>query len=307
MKTISLVIPVYYNEGSLLPLFAELQRVEQRLNEQQLALQLIFVDDGSGDESLQRLLLIKQQRPETKVIKLARNFGAVSATKTGLSFITGDCFMLLAADLQDPPDIILEMAQHWVNGSPYIIAVRRTREDPFLTRLYAGVYYRILRKLVVPQYPLKGFDMFMLDAKALPYMRDSSKNMNPSLLSYWLGFKPVVLEYDRRERDHGKSRWSFSKRVKFLLDSLLGFSVLPLRMISLVGFFVSLISFAYGTVVTINSLVGNRDVAGFPTLVALITFLLGLIIIMLGLIGEYLWRIFEQLNHRPEAVIDEVY
>src|SRR5215204_6495194 len=106
MKTISFVIPVYYNEGSLLPLFAELQRVEERLNEQQLALQLIFVDDGSGDESLQRLLLIKQQRPETTVVKLARNFGAVSATKTGLSFITGDCFMLLAADLQDSPDII---------------------------------------------------------------------------------------------------------------------------------------------------------------------------------------------------------
>ncbi len=307
MNTVSVVIPVYFNDQSLPLLFKELSEIEAVLQENQLTLQLIFVDDGSGDHSFDALKKIKEQRPETTIIKLSRNFGAVNASKTGLKFVTGDCFMLLAADLQDPPSMIVEMALSWQAGNPYIIAIRKERQDPFFTRLYAGVYYWLLRNLVVPNYPHGGFDMFMLDKKALPYLRDSAKDINPSLLSYWLGFTPVVIEYARRKRLYGRSRWTFTKKVKFLLDSLLGFSVLPLRLISLFGIIVSLISFSYGGLVVLGALMGYQQVEGFPTLVALITFILGLIIIMLGIIGEYLWRIFAQLNHRPEAIIDEIY
>jgi dolichol-phosphate mannosyltransferase len=308
MKTISIVVPVYYNEGSLPLLYKEFIEVESQLKSHDLALQLIFVDDGSGDNSFAELMRIKEQRPDTTVIKLIRNFGAVQASKTGLSYVTGDCFMLFAADLQDPPSIIVEMATRWQAGNPYVIAVRKERDDPFISRIYAAIYYWLLRNLVVANYPYGGFDMFMLDSKALAYMRDSAKNINPSLLSYWFGYPASVLEYKRRKREHGKSRWSLSKRVKFLIDSLLGFSVLPLRLISLVGLFVSLLSFAYGGLIVFNALAfGVRDVEGFPTLVALITFLLGLIIVMLGIIGEYLWRIFDQLNQRPEVIIDEVF
>lgn len=307
MKTVSIVIPVYFNAESLPLLFQSLLEVESDLKEYKLGLQLIFVDDGSGDESFAELVKIKEQRPETTIVKLARNFGAVSASKTGLQFVTGDCFMLLAADLQDPPSIIIEMARKWQDNNPYVIAVRKERDDPFFTRVYASIYYWLLRTLVVPNYPHGGFDMFMLDKKALPHLRDSAKDINPSLLSYWLGFSPVKIEYTRGKRLHGKSRWTFTKKVKFLLDSLLGFSVLPLRLISLFGVIVSLLSFSYGGLVVINALLGYRDVQGFPTLVALLTFILGLIIIMLGIIGEYLWRIFAQLNQRPEVVIDEIH
>ena|SRR5256885_2118418 len=123
----------------------------------------------------------------------------------------------------------------------------------------------------------------------------------------WLGFKPEVITYLRRERLHGKSRWNFWKRLKLFIDAILGFSIVPIRMISLVGLVVSMLSFGYGTLILINTLIGKSAVPGFATIVALTSFLLGLVIVMLGVIGEYLWRIFDETNKRPEAVIDEVY
>lgn len=307
MVKVSVIVPVYHNEGSLAPLFQEFLKLEANLKALGVELQLIFVDDGSKDNSLQELMKIKAQREDVTIVKLARNFGAVTASKTGLSFVTGDCFMWIAADLQDPPAIIEEMVKAWLQGHKYVIAVRKERDDPFFSRIFSSIYYWLLRRLVVRNYPHGGFDLALMDVQLLPFIRDSSKSVNTPLLSYWLGFTPYILEYNRRKRIHGKSQWTFIKRMNFLLDSLLGFSVLPLRLISLIGVIVSFLSFLYGTSVVVNALFGNMDVQGFATLAALITFLLGLIIIMLGLIGEYLWRIFVQVNQRPEVIIDEVY
>ena len=307
MKTLSIVVPVYYNEQSLPLLFDELRSVEQELLQRDIAMELIFVDDGSGDCSLLELLKIKQQRPSTKVIKLTRNFGAIHASKTGFRHVTGDCFMILAADLQDPPDLILTVADRWLGGSKYVVCARENREDSLGTRLYASIYYRLLRLFIIKDYPEGGYDLALMDQAILPYLQNSSKNINTPLFGYWLGFKPDIVTYRRRKRLHGKSRWTFSKKLKFFIDSMLGFSIVPLRMISLIGLIVSLLSFIYGSIVVINAIFGISDVRGFPTLVALISFLLGLIIIMLGVIGEYIWRIFDEVNKRPEAVIDEIY
>lgn len=307
MKTLSIVVPVYYNEQSLPHLCEELQHLEPQLAERGLGLQVIFVDDGSGDGSLRELLEIKRRRPETTVVKLTRNFGAVHASKTGFRFVTGDCFMILAADLQDPPELILDMVREWQAGSKYVICSRQDREDPPLTKFYAAIYYRLLRLFVTKNYPEGGYDLALMDQALLPYLRDSSKNINTPLFAYWLGFKPTVLTYRRRKRRYGRSRWTFTKKLKFFLDSLLGFSIVPIRMISFLGLAVSLLSFIYGSVVAINALRGVSDVQGFPTIVALLSFLLGLIIVMLGVIGEYIWRIFDEVNKRPETVIDDIY
>jgi dolichol-phosphate mannosyltransferase len=146
-----------------------------------------------------------------------------------------------------------------------------------------------------------------MDRVMLPYLQKSSKNINPPLFEYWLGFKPEIIPYHRQRRLHGKSGWSVPKKIKFFLDSILGFSIVPIRAISLIGVIVSLLSFAYGAWIMINTLLGRGEVRGFATIVALIAFLLGLVIIMLGIIGEYLWRIFDETSSRPEAVIDEIY
>ncbi len=307
MKVISVVVPVYYNEGSLAPLLDELSVVETRLHERDMGLELIFVDDGSGDNSFGELMKIKERRPATKIIKLTRNFGAIHATKTGFRFVTGDCFMNLAADLQDPPDLILQVIEPWQRGSKFVLAVRSHREDPISSRFFAWIYYVLLRLFVVSDYPRGGFDLALMDKALLPYLNSSSKNINTPLFAYWLGFKPVTIEYARRRREHGISRWNFWKRLKLFIDAILGFSIVPIRMISLIGAIVSLLSFAYGFIILFNTLTGHGAVAGFATIVALISFLLGMVIIMLGIIGEYLWRIFDETNNRPEAVIEEIF
>jgi glycosyltransferase involved in cell wall biosynthesis len=270
-------------------------------------MELIFVDDGSGDHSLEELFKIKKRRESTKVIKLTRNFGAVHASKTGLQFVTGDCFVVVAADLQDPPELIPGMIDKWLNGAKFIICQRTYRADPPSAKLFAWIFYKLVRFFVIEDYPPRGYDLALMDRALLPHMQNSSKNINPPLLAYWLGFRAEVVLYERQKRVHGRSRWTFSKRVKLFLDSLLGLSVFPIRLISLIGFFVSLISFGYGTWISINALRGRTIVLGFATIVTILSFLLGLIIIMLGVIGEYIWRIFDEINKRPESVIDEIY
>jgi len=306
-KKLSIIVPVYFNAGSLPGLFAELLKVEAQLQARDVGLELIFVDDGSLDDSLPLLLGFRERRPSTRVVKLTRNFGAVHCSKTGFKFVTGDAFMIVAADLQDPPGLIGEMVERWQAGAKFVICERITRDDPLVSKIYSRLYYKLLRALVIRDYPEGGYDMALMDKAILPHLLDSSKSVFTPLLAYWLGYKPEVIHYHRPAREHGKSRWTFAKKFHAFLDVMLGFSITPIRAISGIGAVVSLTSFLYGSMVVVNALLGRIPVEGFSTVVALITFLLGLIILMLGVIGEYLWRIFDETNRRPETVIEEVW
>lgn len=305
MKTLSVVVPVYYNEQSLPPLFEKMLDVERRLRELGLSLQLIFVDDGSGDDSWNVLLGFKARRPETRLVKLARNFGAVHASKTGFRYVTGDCFMIVAADLQDPPELVVDMARRWQAGARFVICERSGRDDPITSRIFSFLYYKLVHALVMKDYPAGGFDMALMDRALLPHLVNSSKNVFTPLLAYWLGFKPTVIAYHRPRRVHGKSRWTFSRKFKSFLDVLLGFSVTPIRLMSGFGVLVAGLSFAYGISVVLSAAFQGIEVPGFASIVALITFLLGVIILMLGVIGEYLWRVFDETNKRPETVVEQ--
>jgi polyisoprenyl-phosphate glycosyltransferase len=306
-RTLSIVTPVYYNAASLAELFSELTELERALNERQMELELIFVNDGSGDDSLEQLLRIKAARPTTKVISLTRNFGAVAASKTGFQFVTGDAFTILAADLQDPAAQVLHMVDEWLAGSKYVISVRAARKDPAFTRLFAWLYYKIVDWMVVRGYPQGGFDLMLMDKAMLQYMSTSVKSTNPTVFSYWLGFPPKTLYYTRRERRHGRSRYTLRKRLKFLFDTLTGFSVTPIRVLSAFGVAVAVASFIYGFNLVVAAFRGNVETRGFVTLAVLISFFSGLILIMLGAIGEYLWRVFDAVNNKPESVIDETF
>ncbi|WP_044529304.1 glycosyltransferase [Herbaspirillum sp. B65] len=306
-KTISIVVPVYFNSGSLPHLFAELEKLELELHKRALALELIFVDDGSKDDSLARLLEFKNRREQTKVIKLTRNFGAVHCSKTGLKFVSGDAFIIVAADLQDPPHLILDMIDKWLAGSKFIICERITREDPVVSKIYSKIYYKLLRTFVIHDYPEGGYDMALMDKVFLPHLTNSSKSVFTPLLAYWLGYRPDIIHYHRPKREYGKSGWTFTKKLTAFLDVMLGFSNKPIRMISGVGAVIAMLSFIYGITVVVGAMMHRIPVEGFATVVALVTFLLGLIIVMLGIIGEYLWRIFEESNKRPETVIEEIW
>lgn len=306
LTILSIVVPVYGNAGSLPLLFEKLKQIEERLLIDDVSMDLIFVNDGSPDDSMSSLIDFKSKRPATTVVKLTRNFGAVHASKCGLSFVKGDCFMLLAADLQDPPELIFEMLKRWKAGSKFVTCERTSRSDPWVSKLYSAIFYKLVRGFVMDNYPQKGYDMALMDKTMLAPLANSSKNIFTPLLAYWLGYRPDTIHYDRAKRLHGKSGWTFKKKFNAFLDVMLGFSVTPLRMMSGIGIVVAAISFAYGSMVIINALLGNIPVPGFAALMAAITFLLGTIIIMLGVIGEYLWRIFDEINKRPEVVIEHV-
>ena len=306
MKTLSIIVPVYFNENSLPLLFKELIKVEKELLLLEVKLELIFVDDGSGDDSYAELKKIKEKRADTVIIKLTRNFGAINAVKSAIDYCTGDCLLFLAADLQDPPELIPRMVKKWTEGNKYVIATRENRHDPLTSKIFAKIYYKLLQKFVISEYPKKGFDLALMDKDIIPYLKKVGKHVNFPLFPYWLGFKRAEIKYTRKVREHGKSKWTFFKKIKLMFDSILGFNYMPVRAITLIGLLVSFLSILYAIVVMISALIGNIPVPGFATLIMITSFLLSLIIVMLGMIGEYIWRIFDEVHNNPGAVIEEV-
>lgn len=306
MKTLSIIVPVYFNENSLPLLFKELIKIEKELLLLEVKLELIFVDDGSGDESYAELKKIKEKRADTVIIKLTRNFGAINAVKSAIDYCTGDCLLFLAADLQDPPELIPRMVKKWIEGNKYVIATRENRHDPLTSKIFAKIYYKLLQKFVISEYPKKGFDLALMDKDIIPYLKKVGKHVNFPLFPYWLGFKRAEIKYTRKVRKHGKSKWTFFKKIKLMFDSILGFNYMPVRAITLIGLLVSFLSILYAIVVMISALIGNIPIPGFATLIMITSFLLSLIIVMLGMIGEYIWRIFDEVHNNPGAVIEEV-
>jgi glycosyltransferase involved in cell wall biosynthesis len=305
-KCLSVIVPVYYNEPSLSALYQEISHLESKLAElYNMKLELIFIDDGSGDQSFVELQKIKAARPLTKLIKLTRNFGAVEASSLGFHYASGDCCSIISADLQDPPAQLLNMIAEWQRGSKFVLSRRRSRKDPFLTRLFAKIYYLFVELFVFKDYPKGGFDLMLFDKQILPYLKDLSGNVNYQLYLFWLGFAPTILESDRTERMGGKSRWTFSKKFNHFINSIAGFSVRPLRLISGIGILVSAVSFSYGLFVFVAALLNDGRPPGFAAVYVLVSFFGGIIVAMLSIIGEYIWRIFELANKKPTRVIDE--
>ena len=307
MTLLSIVIPVYFNEESLDKLFYELQKLEESLKKRNFSIELIFIDDGSKDNSLKKIRKFKEKKRNTKIIKLTRNFGAVLALKEGLKHITGDCFTTLAADLQDPPENIIKMIDKWIDGSKFVVCVRESREDSFLKKFLARLFYILIRKLIIPNYPKYGYDMALLDRSILYYLTNSSKTMFYSIHLYWLGFRPDIIFYKRVKRTEGKSRWTLYKNFNTALDVLLGSSPKFAQSLSLFGILISFCSLFYGLLIIASALMGKIPVPGYATIIVILSFFFGLIIFYLSIIQEYLWRIFEEVNKRSEVVVEKIY
>ena len=305
-RKFSIVVPIYYNEANIQHTVPRLQALESSLPDYDL--EFVFVDDGSGDASLELLLEERRKDPRVKVIKLSRNFGSMSAIQAGLSHATGDCVGIITADLQDPPELFADMISLWEKGNKVVLAVREGRKESLAQRLFAGVYYRLLHRFALPGYPSGGFDFLLVDKQVVRELVEiREKNTNIMSLVYWLGHQRVLVPYVREERKHGKSRWTLAKKIKLFVDSFVNFSYTPIRIMSLIGFVTAFLSFAYGLFVVVNLLVGRVHVPGYTTIIALVTFLLGLVMVMLGIVGEYLWRILDESRNRPGYVVDDVY
>lgn len=308
MKTFSIVVPVYFNGSNLPDTIPQLLALEEGL--QGYCLELVFVDDGSEDDSLAVLLEHRSKNPEKiKVVKLTRNFGSMSAIQAGFMVATGDCVGMISADLQDPPELFLEMIARWEQGtSKAIFAVRQDREEPRLQKFFSNSYYSLIRQFALSGYPNGGFDFFLVDRQVVNDLnRIREKNTNLMTLIFWLGYQPVLIPYIRKKRERGKSRWTLAKKIKMFVDTFVAFTFFPIRVLSILGLLVAVGSFLYGFFVLFYWLFFGAEVRGWVPTILVLTFTSGIQMAMLGVLGEYLWRTLDEVRSRPPFVIDAIY
>ena len=245
MSLISIVVPVYHNASSLADMLAALQDVAAKNPDDDF--EFVFVDDGSSDDSFAVLQRLARSERRLKVIKLSRNFGSNPAIMAGMSQASGDAVAAIAADLQDPPELLHEMLARWRDNHKVVIAARRGREDPFPTWLLSDIFYRLFRRFAIKTMPARGFDFFLIDRQICQLINEIQEN-NAYLMGLilWLGFDPHVLYYDRqaRQRKYGQSMWTFTKKFKYFVDSFVAFSYLPVRVASALGVLFSVVGFA---------------------------------------------------------------
>jgi dolichol-phosphate mannosyltransferase len=301
-KKVSVVVPVYFNAPSLPELFNRLDNLNRELLGINLELEVVAVDDGSKDDSFEILVEYSKKYSFLNAFQLTKNFGEATASKFGLRKITGDAFSVLAADLQDPPELIFEMAKTWLDGNSYVICERTKRNDPIFSKFLANLYYKFLTKFIMPTYPKKGFDLFLMDTKYLPVIIESSKSSSIPLILSWIGIEPLKIGYVRQTREHGKSTWTIFKRINLLLDVLFSFSRKPIRIVSSIGAVTALAGLIYGISVIIERLNGTTGSQGTASLIALVSFTSGLVLLTLGIIAEYIWRIWDEVNNRPDGI-----
>jgi len=268
--------------------------------------EFIFVEDGSIDDSFSTLkdLSIKDKR--VKIIKFSRNFGSFIACFAGIQYAKGDCIAVIAADLQDPPLLLKSFHHKWKLGNDVVLAVRSKRKDSFTRGFFSKLFYLSFKFFVFPDFPLGGVDSFLIDKRVAKHLTEMQEK-NSSLIGqiFWLGFKRDYVYYTKERRPFGKSKWSFSKKVKYFLDSLLSLSYKPIRCVSYAGIMIATIGFIYGIFAIYQKLVSHVEIPGFTTIISILIFSSGFQMIILGVIGEYIWRNLEESRHRPLFVIDE--
>jgi len=307
MALISIVIPVYFNAESLPELMKRLQGLSQRMKKHRF--EFIFVDDGSKDHSLEVLKNLQAKDSRITVIQLTRNFGSNTAILAGLAHAKGQCAGFIAADLQDPPETLEEMIHLWEKGTPLVYAVRKSRQgDPFWTRFFARIFNYLFKKLVFGNFYEEGIGFFVADRKVIDFLvHCNEKNVHLIGLLLWSGFPSQCVYYNRVERIHGRSRWTFGKKIKFFIDAFTAFSYLPLRSCLVIGLILGIVSALYALLIIGLRIFGKVHVPGWSALMVVILLFSSMQFTMLGVIGEYLWRNFDATRHRPVYLVEKIW
>jgi glycosyltransferase involved in cell wall biosynthesis len=299
----SIVIPVYKEEASIPDLLMALRGIGTRLNS---ALEVVFVVDGSPDQSFQHLILeLPTLSFKSKLIALSRNFGSFAAIRVGLQKASGPYFAVMTADLQEPDDLIVAFFEELAKGeTDVVIGARQSRDDPLLNKVASQVFWFLYRKLVQPELPRGGIDVFGCNAafrRELLKLEESHSSLVGLLV--WLGFRRKAIPYKRARRQHGKSAWTFARKMRYLLDSLFSFSDLPIKVLLWVGSIGIVISLIFSVIVLWARLSGRIQVPGYSPIVLTVTFFGSINLICLGIVGSYVWRAYENTKKRPGAVV----
>lgn len=301
---VSLVIPVYFNEENLLPLYNNLK--DKFIDKIDYEYEIIMVNDGSKDNSYSVMKELAQNDSNIKIYSLSRNFGSHAACLCGMTHSTGDCAIIKAADLQEPTELLIDMVESWENGNNVVLACREGREERKSQTVFANLYYWLVRKTSLPTMPKNGFDIYLLDRKVINVL-DNLDEKNSAITGQilWSGFKTGVVYYTRKARQIGKSRWTLKKKIGLVSDTLFSFSTLPIRLLEIVGCLSFIVAVVWGIFVFVSKLGGNIDVDGFTTLFIFNLLSFGIIMTSMGILGEYLWRTFDASRNRPPYIIED--
>jgi glycosyltransferase involved in cell wall biosynthesis len=254
---------------------------------------------------MEELLSLHHKDVRVKVISFSRNFGQVPAVIAGLKVVSGEAVVIMSADLQEPVELIGEMIAKWKLGNEIVIGHRVDREDSFIANKASVVFYRLMR-YVNPKMPKGGFDFMLIDQKALQVLNqidERNRFFQGDVL--WLGFSAAFIPYFRLKRPIGKSQWTLSKKLKYFIDGLLNTSYAPIRVMSLLGICFSFFGFIYAIVIAYNRFINNTPFDGWAPIMILILIIGGLIMLMLGIIGEYVWRTYDETRKRPLYIIKD--
>jgi polyisoprenyl-phosphate glycosyltransferase len=300
----SFVLPVFNEQETLLELYERLAKVADGLDG---ASEMIFVDDNSDDGTYQLLLELQSRDPRCKIIRLARNFGHQIAISAGLDHASGDAVVVMDADLQDPPEVVPELIERWQEGYEVVYAVREHREqEPWLKRMTAAAFYRVIARLSSVRLPVDVGDFRLVDRRALDAFRSMPERRRYVRGMFaWVGFNQTGVAYARSGRFAGEPKYSFAQSARLAVDGVVSFSNAPLRLALFGGFLFSLLSFLGGVTAVVAKLAGAFTVPGWASIIVAVTFLGGLQLILMGMMGLYIGRIYDEVKARPLYVVRE--
>lgn len=303
---VSLIVPVY-NEEDVLDAF--LERTSQVMADTNLEYEYVFVNDGSRDATLPMLVERSRQNPRIRVLNLSRNFGKEAALTAGIDHIRGNVLIPMDVDLQDPPELITDFVKKWREGYDIVYGVRTARDDDgYIKRKTASWFYGFFNWLSSTHIPDNAGDFRLVDERAIEVLRQlPERNRFMKGLFAWVGFPSIGVPYERPARAAGRTKWNLRKLWNFALDGLFSFSTVPLRVWSYVGVIVSLVAFIYASYIVIRVLAFGIDVPGYASLLTVVLFLGGIQLISLGIIGEYLGRLFIETKGRPIYIVQDVF
>ncbi|TFD34644.1 glycosyltransferase [Cryobacterium sp. TMT2-10] len=299
----SVVVPVYGNAGSIPDLIARLGDIAFQLDG---SLEVVFVVDGSPDNSFELLEELIPRAPfATQLLQHSRNFGSFAAIRTGMQQASGDFVAVMAADLQEPPELVIEFFRQLAGGTVDVTVGRReSREDPRFTRWSASAFWSLYRNCVFPDMPQGGVDIFACNRAVVhEILRLEESHSSLVGLLYWVGFRRAEVPYVRRTREHGESGWSFAKKRRYLLDSIFSFTDIPLTVLMSVGVVGGLFTILAAIAVLVSFLAGAISEPGYTPLMLVILFSTFSLLVALGIVGSYVWRAFENTKRRPGAIV----
>ncbi|WP_141500332.1 glycosyltransferase family 2 protein [Paenibacillus luteus] len=301
----SVIVPMYNEEEVIEHTYERLKLVMDSADE---PYELIFVNDGSKDRTVELISMICDFDPNVRLVNFSRNFGHQIAISAGMDYAKGDAIVVIDADLQDPPEVILDMIAKWKEGYEVVYGKRLKRKgETVFKKLTAKLFYRTLRSLTNVDIPVDTGDFRLIDRKVCDVLRGlKEKNRFVRGLVSWIGFRQTMVEYEREERFAGETKYPLKKMIAFAIDGITSFSYKPLKIATYIGFTLSMTSFLYLLVVIFQKLFTGSTIAGWASIVAMNLLFNGIILILLGIIGEYIGRIYDESKNRPLYIVREV-